>query len=153
MKKIKVIGCGNILAFDEGVGIHIARRLRREILPEWVSIEELRNPGQMSNQLIVGSDKLIVIDAYRGEVEEGGFIRRCSPGDTDLKKLFSGTIHAVYLSSMFETKEKDFTGKLPEEIVVFGVKIGARNKFGVGLSNEVFASQESVINAVLHELY
>ncbi|RJX27236.1 MAG: hydrogenase, partial [Dethiobacter sp.] len=31
MKKIKIIGCGNLLAYDEGVGIHIVRRLKNEI--------------------------------------------------------------------------------------------------------------------------
>jgi len=153
LKKIKIIGCGNILAFDEGVGIHISRRLRREILPEWVTIEELKSPGQMSNRLIAGSDKLIIIDACRGEAGQGEFIRLCSRRDGDIKNLFSCTIHAIYLSSLFETKDKDFTGKLPEEVVVFGVKIEKRNKFGVGLSNEVFASLDNIINAVLQELY
>lgn len=153
MKRIKIIGCGNILAFDEGVGIHIVRRLRREILPEWITIEELRNPGHMSIQLIAGSDKLIIIDAYLGEVGPEGFIRRHFPHDADLKSIFSRTIHAIYLSSMFEIKEDAFSEKLPQEIIVFGIRIGERNKFGIGLSHGVFASLENVIKAILHELY
>ena len=153
MKSIKIIGCGNILAFDDGVGIHIIRRLRREILPEWVTIGELGNPGQMSVQLVAGADKLIVIDAYQGEVGQGGFIRRQFPHDADLKSIFSQTIHALYLSQIFETKDDAFSDKLPQEIIVFGVKILERNKFGVGLSYEVFAFLQGVINAILQELY
>ncbi|HHU76039.1 MAG TPA: hydrogenase maturation protease [Firmicutes bacterium] len=153
MKSIKIIGCGNILAFDEGVGIHIVRRLRREILPEWVVIEELGNPGQMSAQLVAGTDKLIVIDAYLGEFGQQGFIRRHFPQDTDLVNIFSQTIHAQHLSSIFEMKEEAFPGKIPQEITFFGVKIEERNKFGVGLSYEVFASLQGVINAILQELY
>ena len=41
MKKIKIIGCGNLLAHDEGVGIHVVRRLQNEILPESVEILSL----------------------------------------------------------------------------------------------------------------
>jgi len=150
LKKIKVIGCGNILAFDEGVGIHIARRLRSEILPEWIKIEELSNPGQMLPELIIGSDKLLIIDACRNE----GFIRRYARGNGDIKSILSDTIHAVHLSPMFELKDKKYAKKLPEEVVVFGVKISEeRKKFGVGLSNEVFASLDNTINAVLQELY
>lgn len=153
MKSIKIIGCGNILAFDEGVGIHIVRRLRREILPEWVTIGELGNPGHISMQLITGADKLIVIDAYLGEFGQKGFIRRHFPHDAVLKSIFSKTVHAAHLPSIFEMREDTFSGKIPQEIILFGVKIEERNKFGVGLSYEVFASLQGVINAILQELY
>ena len=146
MKRIKIIGCGNILAFDEGVGIHIVRRLRREILPEWITIEV--KTGHMSLQLIAGSDTGSLLTLISGIGPEG-FIRRHFH-DADLKHLFP-TIHAIYLSSMFEIKEDAFSRKL-QEIIVFGIRIGERNKF-IGLSHGAFASLENVIKAILHELY
>jgi len=153
LKKVKVLGCGNILAFDEGVGIHIVRQLRREILPERVEIEELKSPGKILPELITGSDKLIIIDACRGEDVHGGFAERYRWGDGELKNIFSRTIHAVHLSPLFELNETNFSRKLPQEIVIFGIKIGEKKKFGVGLSKEVFASLDDAINAVLQELY
>lgn len=153
MKKIKILGCGNILAFDEGVGIHIVRQLQREILPERVEIEELKSPGKIAPELITGADKLIIIDACRGEDGQGGFAKRYYWGDEELKNIFSRTIHAVHLSPLFELPETTFSKKLPKEIVVFGVKIGEKKKFGVGLSKEVFASLDDTINAILQELY
>ncbi len=150
-KKIKVIGCGNLLAYDEGVGIHVVRKLKNHVLPENVEIKELRNPGQLLVELVSEADKLIIIDACaeRGSV---GAVHRYTLDDGEIKKILSNTIHAYHFYPVFELREQSNERKMPEEIVVFGIEIEKRNRFCVGLSQDVFAALEKAIATVMEEL-
>jgi len=152
MKRIKIVGCGNLLAYDEGVGIHIVRRLQNEILPENVEIRELRTPGQMLVELLSDADKLIIIDACPGKVAAGS-VHRYTLKDGSLKEILSNTIHAHNFYPIFELREKMSPHRLPREVVVIGVEIEERHKFCVGLSKTVFASIDDAIKAIMEELY
>ncbi len=151
-RKIKIIGCGNLLAYDEGIGIHVARRLQNEILPENVEIMELRNPGQLLVELVSGADKIIIVDACPGNYGSGS-IHRFTQNDGDLKNILSNTIHAYNFYPVFELREKMSPHKLPKEVVVIGIEVEERSKFRVGLSKNVFASINDAVKAVLKELY
>ncbi|MDO9534358.1 MAG: hydrogenase maturation protease [Bacillota bacterium] len=152
MKKIKIIGCGNLLAYDEGIGIHIVRRLNNEILPENVEVKELRTPGQLLVELLSGADKLIIIDACSSQCESGT-VHRYSGSETSLEEMLSNTIHAHYFYPIFELRKKLTPHKMPDEMVVIAVEIEDRQKFCIGLSKSVFASIDDVVNTVINELY
>lgn len=154
MKKIKIIGCGNLLAYDEGVGIHVVRRLQNEILPGNVEIKELRNPGQLLVELVSGAEKLIIVDACSGaRGKKPGAVHRFVKNGGDLKEILSNTIHAYNFYPVFELREKSSPNKLPEELVVIGIEVVERGRFCVGLSNDVFASLDNAIDVILKELY
>lgn len=154
MKNIKIIGCGNLLAYDEGVGIHVVRRLQNEILPEHVEIKELRNPGQLLVELVGGAEKLIIVDACAGKKNrKAGTVHRFAVNGGNIKDILAHTIHAYHFYPVFELREKVSAKKLPEELVVIGIEILERGKFCVGLSNEVFASLNNAIEVIMKELY
>ena len=153
MKKIKIIGCGNLLAFDEGIGIHIVRRLYNEILPENVEVKELRTPGQLLVELLSGAEKLIIIDGCCSRQCKSGTVHRYSSSDYSLEEMLSNTIHAHYFYPIFELRKKLSPHKMPDEMVVIAVEIEDRKKFCVGLSKSVFASVDDVVNTVIKELY
>lgn len=147
MKKIKIIGCGNYLAYDEGVGIHVVKRLKNEILPGNVEVIELRNPGQLLLELVAGADKLIIIDAS-SENNKSGTIHKYTNNDGEIKDILANTLHAYSFYPVFELREK-----LPREIVVIGIEIEERKKFSVGLSHNVFSALDEAIKFVIDELY
>jgi len=150
-KKIKVIGCGNLLAYDEGVGIHVVRKLKNNVLPENVEIKELRNPGQLLLELVSEADKLIIIDACP-EQSGVGTVHRFTRAEGEIREILSNTIHAYHFYPVFELREQSNQRKLPEEIVVLGIEIEKRNRFCVGLSQDVFAALERAIEIVMEEL-
>ncbi|MGI6308567.1 MAG: hydrogenase maturation protease [Dethiobacteria bacterium] len=155
MKKIKIIGCGNLLAHDEGVGIHIVRRLQNEILPESVEIRELRSPGQLLVELLAGSDKVIIIDACSTQGPAGTVYRyTLKEGDSDnLEGILFKTIHAHNFYPLLELRGKISPSGLPKEIIVIGIEIEERHRFCIGLSQNVFAVVDEVVNMIMNELY
>lgn len=155
MKKIKIIGCGNLLAHDEGVGIHVVRRLQNEILPESVEIRELRTPGQLLVELLAGSDKAIIIDACSNQGQAGTIYRyTLKDGESsNLEEILYKTIHAYNFYPLLELRGKISPLGLPKEIVVIGIEIEERNRFCIGLSQNVFAVVDDVVQMIMKELY
>ena len=149
MSAIRIIGCGNILSYDEGVGVHVARKLNNKILPENVEIKELRASGQLNEDFITGADKIIIIDACVPESCRGINVNRTTPKNNDLKDMFSQTMHAHNLYPLFSS----VSGTLPEEIIIITVEIEVRDKFSIGLSKNVFSAVDNVIEKVMAELY
>ncbi len=155
MKKIHIIGCGNLLAHDEGVGIHVVRRLQNEILPGNVKILELRTPGRMLAELLSGSDKAIIIDAYANQGQAGTIHRYTYKAGVEnrLEEVLFKTIHAYNLYPLLEGRSNIFPEGLPGEIVVIAIEIEERNRFCIGLSQNVFAVVDDVVQMILGDLY
>ena len=155
MKKIRIIGCGNLLAYDEGVGIHVARRLQNEILPERAEIRELRVPGRALEELLVGSDKAIIIDACASQKQAGTISRYALKDDEDnkLKEVLYDTIHAYHFYPVLEKRGKTIMEGLPKEIVVICIEIEERDRFCIGLSQNIFAIVDDVVQMIMQELY
>ncbi|NLJ57174.1 MAG: hydrogenase maturation protease [Firmicutes bacterium] len=155
MKKIRIIGCGNLLAHDEGVGVHVVRRLQNEILPENVEIQEMRTPGKQLTELLTGTEKIIIIDACTEQNNTGTVHRHVLKESADEKlqeKLFQ-TLHAYNLYPFLKPGTKTSSLGLPREIVIICIEIEERHRFCVGLSQKVFAVVDDVVAMIMKELY
>lgn len=61
-----IIGVGNVLLSDEGVGVHAVRRLLQGEVPPDVLVLDGGTEGLGLMDVIVGLERLVVIDAIRG---------------------------------------------------------------------------------------
>ena len=144
--KIVVIGVGNLLLKDEGIGIHAAKTLQEMNLPDNVRIID----GVTSPDLIAFSeagDKLIIIDAAKCGGKPGT-IYRFHP--YDLSSEANRTISAHELGVAQSLKLMNLMGDEPSEIVIIGVEPKEIN-WGLELSPEVRQKIPQIIKAVLRE--
>ena len=74
-QNIVILGIGNILLSDEGVGVHVANELAKMDLPPDVTVVEGGTDGFRLLNIITEADRLIVIDAVRGGSEPGSIYR------------------------------------------------------------------------------
>jgi Ni,Fe-hydrogenase maturation factor len=72
-----VLGVGNLLLGDEGFGVHAARRLAAEGLPDWVRVEDGGTAGVDLLDMIATHERVIVIDALR--------VRAIPPGPSSVR--------------------------------------------------------------------
>jgi hydrogenase maturation protease len=79
-KKIVILGIGNLLLKDEGVGIQVIQLLEKETLPPGVELVDGGTSTLDILPLLQGADKIIVIDAMKAGGEPGS-IYRCRPAD------------------------------------------------------------------------
>src|SRR4030043_287387 len=67
MKKVVILGIGNILLKDEGIGIHLVNALQDSLSPPNIHLEVIDGGTSPEVFYQLGEmDKLIIIDAARG---------------------------------------------------------------------------------------
>lgn len=149
MKTI-VIGIGNPILGDDGIGIVVAKKVMEKMNDPDVVIEEAYTGGMNLLETILGYDKAILIDAIinddigigqvkRIEIEEGGTAHYTSPHD----------------SSFFDalrTVENMGIETVPKHISVFGIGIKRNNTFTETMSPEVKKAVPPAVSMVLNEL-
>ncbi|MBS4021197.1 MAG: hydrogenase maturation protease [Dethiobacter sp.] len=148
----RVIGCGNILAYDEGLGIHAVRELKRNKMRPGVTLLEMRRPGLLLDELVFGSRKLILIDAVSLGRRAGAFERFELTGNEASLDILKKTVHGFNLIPVFERGLKSCEERMPQAVVLFAMEITERNKFSIGLSPPVQEALPQLIKAVLAEI-
>lgn len=145
-KKIAIVGVGNLLLKDEGVGVHVVQELQRRHLPSNILvIDGGTSPDALA---FVGQvDKLIIIDAVRGG-GEAGTIYRLSPDDIDQSDRNPMSLHEWELMDSLKLSSYWTEGT---EVVIIGVE-PAEMEWGLELSAEVEARIPRIIQVVLEEV-
>jgi len=154
---VLVLGLGNILLKDEGVGVHIARELQKQDLPGNVEVIDGGTAGMdilLSQQ---GLDKLVVIDAMRAGKKPGTIYKaRLKAAELDKLTLIFGqdreskiSLHQVGLIDALACAEK--MNCAPKRIVIISVEAGEVD-CGLELTEKVKQRIPEIINTVLEEI-
>jgi hydrogenase maturation protease len=145
-----VLGLGNILLGDEGVGVRTVERLLAEYeFPEEVQVMDGGTLGLDLLPYVEDCRRLLVIDAVKAGKEPGTLVRLSGqqvPRFLDASKV---SPHQDGLQDLLAVAA--LKGYLPEEVVLWGVQIQA---LGVGLepSPVVAAQIGPLVEEVLDEL-
>ena len=148
-KKILVMGVGNVLLKDEGIGVHVVRELMKMELPEDVEVLDGGTAAIDLLHMIEGREKMVVIDAMLSDNEEPGSIFRLTPGD--IQPTFRGktSLHQLGLIEVLEMA--DMTGHCPDT-VIFAVVPESIGTFGENLTSRIKGRVPRLIELVLEEL-
>ena len=149
MKKTVVLGTGNELFKDEGVGVHVARILQTK-LPLSSSVVEVVDGGTSPDiwPLIDGADKLIIVDAVRGGCEPGT-IYRFTPQQIVADRGLITSVHQMGILENLSLME--LVGGKPKETVIIGVEPKELEP-GLELSPELQKRMPKIIQTVLEEI-
>lgn len=152
MKKedqILVLGIGNTIKGDDGVGIYLARRLR-EILPPRFEIKELATAGLDLIEAISGYGKVILIDAIQTPDGEPGQVYHLSLQEFKQSCNLSST-HTLNLRQVVELGEKLTGGKMPQ-VEVLAVEARRLDEFSEKLSPELEERFDEIVEKVRIEI-
>ena len=120
-KPIVVLGLGNPLMADEGIGIDLVERLAREAA-RYPSVDfvDAGTGGMSVLHLIEGRYKAVFVDcAYMDEAP--GTIRRFTPDEVRSKKVLAHqSLHEADLLRILALAEQ--LGQSPEQITIFGIQ-------------------------------
>ena len=146
---ILVLGVGNVLLTDEGVGVRALKELERQYtFPENVELLDGGTSGIELLRHISKRDYLIIIDCMKCGQEPGTVVRI---EGSDVPKAFRTRIspHQLGLSDLLAAAM--LTDELPKKVVLFGVE-PASIDISLDLTDKVEASLEKLTGAVVEEL-
>ena len=148
-QRLVVIGLGNSLRGDDGVGPRVVEELNRRGLPEGVTALDVGTGGLDLLLVLEGWDRVVVVDAADVGREPGQFVR-FTPDQAYLAQAADRfSLHHAGLSEVLALA--DALGRAMPEMVIFGVQpaeIGWRE----GLSPAVEAALPALTDAVLEEI-
>jgi hydrogenase maturation protease len=151
-KKIIVVGVGNSLLSDEGIGPKAVERLKKMGLPERVKIFDAGVSLQSILSLAEGFDKMIVIDAVKGG-DAPGTIYRFTLDELEQGKTsnisFKLSLHEMDVPRAIAMER--LIVELPKEIVVIGMEPQSLEP-GEKLSDALEQRIEQLIERVLKEI-
>jgi len=146
---ILVLGLGNILLSDEGVGVRIVEALgASHELPEEVELLDGGTSGMDLLDTVADRDCLIVADAVNADGAAGRLIRL---EDDDIRMLFETRFspHQLGLSDVLANLR--LLGKAPRRIVVIGV-VPQNVGLGLDLSPAAAGGRDAAVSMIVDEL-
>lgn len=133
-KKINIIGIGNTLYTDEGVGVHILPYLE-EALAGFDNVEIIDGATDAMRLLepVEEADYLIIVDAVNAGKPGGELI---TLRQEEIPKYYGVKMSVHQIGFQEVLLAADLRGRLPKEMVMFGVQ-PASLELNVGLSETV----------------
>jgi hydrogenase maturation protease len=135
-----VLGLGNELYGDDGIGIQVIRLLREESKKnpagdfQNVDLEECSLSGLALLDVIVGYDRLILIDTIKREAPRPGRIQVL--GEADIRAVPGPSPHYVSVPQTIEIG-RSLGLPVPSLIQVIAVEAKNMHSLGEGLSEEM----------------
>ena len=148
VKDILILGIGNLLLKDEGVGVHVVNKMKEMSVPDNVEVLDGGTAGLDLVDFIEGRKKLIVIDAVNAG-EKPGTLYRLTEENLDIKPKAISSFHEIDFIDALHMSE--VVNSKPEEIVVIGIEPKDMSS-GLELSPEIEERIPEIIKLVMKEL-
>lgn len=117
-KDTVILGIGNILLQDDGVGVHAIKQLENEKLPSTIELIDGGTSTLDTLGLFLDYKKVIVIDCLRAGLKPGT-IYKIKPEDINNYKKENLSIHDVQILDV--VRMANMMNKYPE-VVIFGIE-------------------------------
>lgn len=147
-KRILVLGVGNILQSDDGIGVHAIEQMRGELDDFDVELIDGGTAGLDLLNLIEDRDAILVVDAVDGG-HPPGTIYRFTPDDIGGQSLRMESLHQLGLLETLRMAR--LMGREPRNTVIIGVQpenVG----WGLTLTDTVARQLPMVIRQVKKEI-
>ncbi len=148
--KTLVLGTGNPILSDDGVGIKVAQEVGEKLNDPQITVAETSEAGLRLLDSIVGYDKVIIIDAIQTKKGKAGQIYRMKPEDFSYAKHLSSP-HQINLVTALELG-KMLNLMMPQKITIFTVEAKDITNFSEKCTPEVEQAIPEAVKMVLEEL-
>ena len=148
--KTLIVGVGNPILSDDGVGIHAARMLENLGIPN-LSVAELPASGLELLDMVLDQDRVVIIDAIK--TLEG------VPGDyyimaeEDFRTTVHGSSpHGINIATALQIGRKIIPERMPKEIVFVAIEANDLVNVSESLTTEVAAKLPAIVRMIREDI-
>jgi hydrogenase maturation protease len=143
-----VLGLGNLVHSDDGVGVHAIHQLQRDVrVPAGVALLDGGTQGLGLIPHISGFSRLLVIDAVHAGEPPGTLLR--FTGNSLQGLPGKATVHQLGFADLMVAMQ--LLGDSPEEVVVVGIE-PVTTEWGAELTRPVLETLPFLLDAVIEQL-
>lgn len=151
---MRIIGLGNTILSDDGVGIYAAREIGRRLahagLASAVDVVESEVAGFALMELLAGCRRAILVDSIQFDNLEPGTVVQIAPHDLRTS-LRLRSVHEIDLPTALGLG-RHLGLRMPEDITIFGIQAEDAQTFGESLSPAVALGMQRAVDSIMREL-
>lgn len=146
-KKTLVLGLGNVIMGDEGVGVHVVRAVEKHRLPEGVECLDGGTGGFILLEPLQNADRILLIDAAADGNPVGTVTRTTPQFSHDYPPTL--TAHDIGVKDLLDVFYIQ-GGK--REVILYAITIDPRQPISLSLSEQGAKAAEVAVQQILGEL-
>ena len=147
--KVLILGIGNVLMGDEGIGVHVINALEKAALPHGAECLDGGTGSFLLLEPMQSAQKVILVDATI-DGRPTGTIRRLTPKySTDYPPTL--TAHDIGLKDLLDAFY--LTGECPPEVSLYAISIPALGEMTTDLSPQLAKVVNCAANLVRDEAW
>ena len=147
MKEILVLGLGNPLMGDDGIGCLVAERLLGGVLPETVEVLVGGTDMLRYMDVLEGRRQVVILDAILSPPEEVGEVTVMDEAALSALDPDQGNVHSLSVSASIRLLRVGIPALEGTRFVVCGIGVRCV-KVGPGLSGELEAAVDTIVRTV-----
>jgi hydrogenase maturation protease len=148
--KTLILGLGNPILSDDGVGCRVAMALKERLNEPEVDVLEASVAGLDFLDMLTGYDKVIIVDAIQTGEGTPGQIYRLNP-EALANTRHAGTPHDVNFATALELG-KQLGLALPPQIDIFAIEVADTSHFSEECTPEVAESIPRCVEMIVREM-
>jgi hydrogenase maturation protease len=148
--KTLILGLGNPILCDDGVGPAVARELEKRLEPQEATVIEASLGGLNLLDLLIGYERAIIIDAIKTEGGQAGQIHRLDPSSLRTTR-YTASVHDVDLVTALGLGKK-LKMAMPSKIDIFAIEVTDTENFSEECTPAVAAAIPVCTKMILREL-
>jgi len=147
-----IVGLGNPILGDDGVGWKVAEEVKQRLSPDLpIAVEFLSLGGISLMEHLIGYQRAILIDAVTAEQENGSVIVSKLDEMPDYSALHTTSVHDTSLQNALKLG-KTMGANLPEDVTVVGIVADHIYDFSQELSPSVAQAVSKATKIVINLL-
>ena len=147
-KNILILGLGNILLGDEGVGVRVVEQLLSRPLPDEIEVIDGGTAGYELINFFEGKEKVIIVDAVKTD-DTPGSVYKMDLSVVQEDETVQLSLHQIGLKNVFKMASMM---DLNPEVTLVGIVPKHYQDYNIGLSDEVKKAIPLAIETVLKEI-
>ena len=149
-RRILVLGLGNNILSDDGVGLCVVRQVRQQLQDKkGIEVRETSEMGLSLLDFVAGFDDLILVDAIQTNQAAPGFVHEMD--GADLKILPGGSPHFLGVGEMLALG-RQLGLPVPSRVKVLAIEVEDPFTLATNLTSAVQEALPSIIERVLQTI-
>jgi hydrogenase maturation protease len=145
--KTLVLGLGNVIMGDEGVGVHVARALEKQDIPRGVECLDGGTGGFILLEPLQHADRIILVDATADE-NPYGMVTRTTP---KFAKDYPPTLtaHDIGVKDLLDAF---YIQGGDREVILYAISIDPQQPISMELSEQCERARDVAVQRIMTEL-